>query len=355
MGATRAGVLLVCFDGADQAARKRGKVTAQLQAAGARVWDTTVVRRQPRGKASVYDPRRVSIGALTSALTWAVFGLVSGGWVSLVISGVLGAVWGGWQAVAHAHRLTAAQLTHAATRLPAGSSALMIFTETSNSHSLLEAVRPAGPTVASAALIDGAWDATVVTTEDAAATASGDEPCGVFLSYGELADAADIARRLAADTHASQSIRVELVIEIDRTGRRHVKDPMLGAAAVARYNARSWTVLGLVCGGIAGLTGDQGLTGFLGDGVITGVAWGLFGAAAGALYGLWVGRAVSARRLNGLTPLLVPNTSTLVAWADATPDVQTLATAGGGSVVGRLILSFVSTPGGVVLATGRTR
>jgi hypothetical protein len=49
---------------------------------------------------------------------------------------------------------------------------------------------------------------------------------------------------------------------------------------------------------------------------VTGIDWAVFGLVAGALYGLWAGRAVSARRLKGLRGLLVPGSSMLVAWAD---------------------------------------
>ena len=56
---------------------------------------------------------------------------------------------------------------------------------------------------------------------------------------------------------------------------------------------------------------------------------------AGSLYGLWVGRAVSARRLKGAGPLIPPDSSVILAWADgsatertlralSTPDAETL-------------------------------
>lgn len=67
----------------------------------------------------------------------------------------------------------------------------------------------------------------------------------------------------------------------------------------------------------------------------TGIVWAIFGLAAGALYGLWAGRAVSARRLKGIGPLLPPDSSVLLAWAYgditqqavadlSTPDSQSL-------------------------------
>ena len=43
--------------------------------------------------------------------------------------------------------------------------------------------------------------------------------------------------------------------------------------------------------------------------------WCAFGLVAGALYGLWAGRGVSARRLKGVGPLLPPDSSMILAWA----------------------------------------
>jgi hypothetical protein len=64
------------------------------------------------------------------------------------------------------------------------------------------------------------------------------------------------------------------VVETDRSGRRHVEDHKLGAVAIARYNVVSWGVVGLVCGAVSGLTGGEGVLGFLEGGLLTGIAWG---------------------------------------------------------------------------------
>ena len=66
--------------------------------------------------------------------------------------------------------------------------------------------------------------------------------------------------------------------------------------------------------GFAG--GDSGVLGTVESGLITGILWALFGVAAGALYGLWAGRGISARRLQRLGPFVPPGTSLVVAWAD---------------------------------------
>jgi hypothetical protein len=88
----------------------------------------------------------------------------------------------------------------------------------------------------------------------------------------------------------------------------------------------------------------------LGEGVDGG--WGLFGAAAGVLYGLWVGRSTSPRRLRPIAPLLPQNPSSLVAWTNGPPDEATLAVLAGAAESARLILSFITTERGAVLALG---
>ena len=80
---------------------------------------------------------------------------------------------------------------------------------------------------------------------------------------------------------------------------------------------------------------------------MTGLAWALFGLVAGALYGLWAGRGVSAARLRGLRPLLTPDTS-MVAWADETATQRSIG-AWSTPASQQLILRFASVRGGAVL------
>ena len=81
-------------------------------------------------------------------------------------------------------------------------------------------------------------------------------------------------------------------------------------------DAIGWAVFGLVFGGIAGLAGGGGVLGFAEHAVVTGILWALFGVVAGTLYGLWAGRAISARRIKPLRPLLPPDTSIALCWAE---------------------------------------
>ena len=65
--------------------------------------------------------------------------------------------------------------------------------------------------------------------------------------------------------------------------------------------------------GFAG--GDGGVLGPIENGLVIGILWGSSALVAGALYGLWAGRGVSARRLKGLGAFVPPDTSMAVAWA----------------------------------------
>src|SRR5262249_38075882 len=124
--------------------------------------------------------------------------------------------------------------------------------------------------------------------------------------------------------HADRTLQIELVIENDGNGHRHVTDPARGTAAMARSDVASWGAFGLVFGAIVGLVGGGGILGFLKDGAVTGIGWAVFGLAAGSLYGLWAGRSVSARRLKGIGPLLAPGTSVVLGWLDGAPNKEDL-------------------------------
>ena len=72
----------------------------------------------------------------------------------------------------------------------------------------------------------------------------------------------------------------------------------------------------MVYGLIAGVVSNHGIFRAVKDTAAAGVVCAVFGLAAGALYGLWAGRAVSARRLKGLRPILPRGTSTVLAWSE---------------------------------------
>jgi len=100
----------------------------------------------------------------------------------------------------------------------------------------------------------------------------------------------------------------------------------------------------VVVGAIAGASGG----GILKGGVVTGIAWAIFGVFDGALYGLWAGRTISARRLKGIGPLLARDTSVLLAWADGPVSQETIDTLSAGNAQ-RLVLRFNPVASGAVL------
>ena len=91
------------------------------------------------------------MGTVTSTLTWGLFGLLTGGVWSLIVSALIGAVWGGVMAYREGHHATDTQLAGLGKQLPAESSALLTFVETSDARKLLAAPTRDGASVASVA------------------------------------------------------------------------------------------------------------------------------------------------------------------------------------------------------------
>jgi hypothetical protein len=329
-----------------------------LRSNGDTVLDTTVLNIDEKHKASVHDPHRVIAGAVTPMLTWGIFGLVTGGVASLIVSAVLGAALGGFYAYHSVHHATGAQLTRLGTELPASSSALLTFVETTDAQRLVEPATHPQPSIASVVLIgDDLTPRGFAPSEDAATPArpgpSGQSPrleqpsrlSMILLRYPGYATAKSVAAQLG---ELQDTPEVELVVATDRSGRTRTTDPKFGSEALGKNNIVGWGGLGLVCGALAGLTGGGGVIGFLAGGIITAVVWALFGLGAGALYGLWAGRVISARRLKPVRGLLAEDTSSLVAWTDhplSEKATQTIAAA----KPQQLTVSFTPTAGGAVL------
>jgi hypothetical protein len=353
------GVLLACFAEPKAAGKAHGPLENAVRSAGDSILDTTVVKVNAKHKALVYDPRRILISAATPALTWGLCGLLFGGWQSGIIWAVLGALCG-WPYAYYVHHASKAELKHIGRRLPAKSSALLMFAETSDARRLLDAAAAHAPSVASAAAIGDDLSVRVF----AGANHPVEVPHGsrtqelpvdqtsafsmIALRYPERDGANQAAARLANKPKASDAAYVEVVIDTDRDGHRHVKDPKQGPAAWIKGDIIGWGAFGLLCGVISGATTDSGLAGVIKQGVGAAIVLGAFGIFAGFLYGTWVGRSISARRLKRVGPLLAPDTSLLVAWADGSVSAQTIDTLNAPQAQ-RLVLLFNPTERGAVL------
>jgi hypothetical protein len=356
-------VLLECFGATKSAGKARENLDARLNAQGDALLDTVVLQVNAKHKVSVYDPRRVVQGTLTATLTWGLFGLVAGGLKSLAIWAILGAICGGLWAYYTEHLLRKDELTRIGAQLPANSSALVTFAETGDPRSFLKSSAARTPATASVAVIGDDLGARVfagATNPIEVSRSPGGRviPPGqtaptsmIMLRYPSTGTAKQVAAKAAPTSKkaaAASPVQVELVIWADSGGRRHVADPSQGVKAWAKSDLISWGLFGLVVGALAGAFGGGGVHSFVSDAVVTGIGWAVFGLLAGALYGLWAGRAVSARRLKGLSGLLVPGSSILVAWADGPVSPGTIDTliAPGSQ---RLILRFNAIEGGAVL------
>jgi uncharacterized membrane protein len=326
-------ILLLCFDGQKSASRARGTIDAQLRSRGDDILDVVVGQVDAKHKARVYDPRRVRAGTLIPVLTWGIFGLLTGGGlIGAVASGLLGAVCGGLGAYFVEHVLSRSQLEHIGKGLPAQSSALLCFVDTSDPQSLLAAGEGPTPTAASVVIVRDDMTAESLvgqqepvhvsdtTTQSAESTLLN----MITVRYPDSATAGQIAVRLEVGEKESDAPQVEMVLSADRDGGTHVTDPHHGARYMARSNVVSWGAFGLLFGAIAGGVGG-GILGIVNNAIVTGVAWGLFGLVAGVLYGSWAGQAITARRLKGIRRLLRSGTSILLVWAERPLSQETAA------------------------------
>lgn len=361
-GAPQLEMLLACFEGHKRAAKIRHQLSEQVKAAGAEILDEAVFAITPKGKARVYDPRRVVAGTLTPALTWGVFALLGGGsgW-SVLIWAVIGAVCGGLYAYYTEHLANKEQLARLGKQLPPDSSAVLAYAVGATSAELAAVAANFDPYPLSVATISMDLSATVLkgrtlSPAGAPTAAAGSAPANKHTLLTMLLfryTGSGTAKRVNADASSKANgshpaIETELLLRADPGGRRHVASPSAGAWAFAKTDIVGWAVLGLAVGLIAGFAGNGGLFGALEKGVVSGIVWGVLGLIAGSLYGLWAGRSLSARRLKSVRPILPPDTSMVVAWAVGAPQERAVAAwSAPGSE--QAILRFESAPHGAVL------
>jgi uncharacterized membrane protein len=352
-------VLLVCFAGAKRASHVKSELGKGVRSSGGALLDEAVLMVSAKGKATVHDPRRTIAGALTSALTWGLFGLAASGgsWKSLALWALVGALCGGLYAYFNEHLLSKNELKRIGERIGRDSSALAIWAEAADAERLLTATAALQPATASVAAIADDLSAKVfagaATSVESSSTDTDQSPPAdttllnmlLFRYPGEHA-----ARTALEAAHKAGGgvPQVELVFESAKSGKRRVSAPSTGVWAMGKSDIVSWGLFGVVWGAIVGFAGNGGILSSIDDAAVTGVLWAIFGLFAGALYGLWAGRGVSARRLKGVGPLLPPDSSLIIAWADgavtertigalSTPDAKTLA------------LRFNPVPGGAIL------
>jgi uncharacterized membrane protein len=321
-------MVLACFAGGKRAAKVRRDLRARLAAGGEAVLDEVVLRVNAKGKAQVYDPHRVFAGTLTSALTWGAFGFVaSGGWSGLAIWAVLGAVCGGGYAYLSEHLLTKTDLKRLGSRLPADSSALLLFVHgTADAKTILSEVAALDPGPASVVSVDTGLSATAtcgasfpLAVESSGSMRSSNVSTLVNMlvfRYPGADTAKEVALEAAKASDRAVAVEPELVLRCESTGKYHVASPKQGVGAMSLSDVISWGLFGVVWGAVVGFLGNGSVLGLAEGAVTTGLGWAVFGLVAGALYGLWAGRATSARRLNALFRLLSPDTSMTLAWTE---------------------------------------
>jgi uncharacterized membrane protein len=340
-------VLLTCFDSHEEAGRVHHPLSREIKAGGATIFDEAVLKIMPNGKVRVYDPRRTIAGTVTPAVTWGVLGLLAGGgnWLSLVIWAIIGGLCGGLFSYFSKQLIANGQLGQLGKRLAPDSSAVLSFIGETEATQLAAVAAPFKAASTSVVTIQADLSATALSDAAGDSTATSKNTLLNMLLYRYPGK--DTARGVsAAASVKSTGVEAALLIHADSTGKLRVANPH--AKALVRSDVAGWGVLGLVVGAAAGFGGSGGLFGVLERSVITGLVWAVFGLLAGSLYGLWAARAVSARRLSSVRPLVPPNTSLLLAWAegDLTPARLSPWTVRDSR---NLILKFVQTERGAAL------
>jgi uncharacterized membrane protein len=326
-------LLLACFDGRGKASKIRKTLDEQIHKSGGVILDEVILRVDEKGKASVFDPRRTVAGALTPAFTWGLFGLLTGSGLSgLVIWGVIGGICGGLAAYYLEHSLTKNELKRIGEGMPADSSAIAAFVRTAEVQAILRLTATHGPTTASVAAIGNhlsarVWSGAADPTETSSSPSQAQTRDATTLASMVIlrCKGQHAIRDVNARVLKGKTVEPELLFEVDKQGKKRVSAPATGVAATAKSSAPGWAAFGLVFGLIAGWAGGGGVLSALPDGLLTAIAWGIFGLGAGSLYGLWAGRAISARRLKGVSPLLPPDTSAMIAWVDGAATQETMS------------------------------
>ncbi len=130
-------------------------------------------------------------------------------------------------------------------------------------------------------------------------------PANPRTHHGAIDSAASLTRLDGASTCRARALVAPAKAALGRSQRTRKADgesprvisPAKGVAVMAKTDVISWGLFGVVWGAIVGAAANGGILSSIKTGVVTGVLWAIFGLVAGALYGLWAGRAVSARRL----------------------------------------------------------
>jgi uncharacterized membrane protein len=242
---------------------------------------------------------------------------------------IIGAVCGGLFAYYTEHLLSKDELARIGNHLPGDSSALAAFVQAGDARRVLAAAEPCDPAQASAAAIGADLSARVLAgaampvEASSASPGAGRVPGGresvlsmVLLRYRGERTARRVAGRSRAHPESRHAVQTELIIEAPGHGRLKVSDPAQGAWAFGKGAVISWGLFGVIYGLVVGVVSNHGIFSAVKDTAVAGIVCAVFGLAAGALYGLWAGRGVSARRLKRVRPLVPPGTSTVLAWSE---------------------------------------
>lgn len=314
------GILLVSFDEPKRAQQVKEALAKEIKQGGDLILDEMVMRVDEKRKVHVYEMGKAVRGAAIVAVTWGVFGLLSGGLRDLVIWAVLGALCGGIYVYYVVHTLSDAELKNIARCMPPNSSLLLAFLKTSQAQQIIDFASRYTPSVSTLVTVGESMETRVISgTSDKAGKpsptstpgqgdADGDNPLSLLVfRYSGHQTARLVEAELREEwKRAGDAIQSEMKIEVDEQRRVHLYIPSTGVRAQAISSLVSWGLAGLIVGVLTDLiSGGEGVLGILTSGVTLLIAWGVYGLVAGTLAALVVNRALPTSRLKKMSALFM--------------------------------------------------
>lgn len=160
----------------------------------------------------------------------------------------IGASCGGLYAYYFEHLLSKEELARLGSQLPAEASALVAFVRETDGGRLLGGTQASDPVTVSVAAVDADLTAAVRSTSKESLAATADDGLTMIVARfaGEHVARETLGGQIPSKQKDKSLPLIDLFVEANRKGRRHVSDPTNAGLAFSLPDALSWAGFGLV-------------------------------------------------------------------------------------------------------------